>query len=98
MLWRTSLLGALVILGLGGGPAAAWDRPVFDFRGELPVPGGTLRLEARCTEGTDGFRCRAESRGPSGGGFQFEGRLFFPLQPPATLEPPVTTQNLPRWF
>ena len=96
--WRAGLVAAMVLVGIGAAPAAAWDRPVFDFRGELPVPGGTVRLEARCAEGRDGFHCRAGTRVPSGRGFEFEGRLLLRPQPPPTSEPPITTQNSPRWF
>ncbi len=98
MWWRVGLVGAWLFLGFGAGQAAAWDRPLFDLMGEISVPGGTVRLEARCAEGKDGFRCRAGTRGPSGRGFEFEGRLLLPPQPPAAPEPPIATRNLPRWF
>jgi hypothetical protein len=98
MSWLTSLLGVVILLAFGGRPAAAWDRPVFDFKAKLPVQGGSVRLEARCTEGRVGFHCRAGTRGPSGRGFEFEGRLLLGPQPPAPLEPLITTQNIPRWF
>ncbi len=93
---RLGLAVAIVLAGVL--PATAADRPLFEFQGDLPVPGGTVRLEARCVEGADGFHCRAGTRAPSGRGFQFEGR--FGLTPPAPPEVEKTgpARDAPRWF
>ncbi len=98
MSWRISLVTAVVLVGVGVSPVTAWDGPLFDFRGEFPVPGGMLRLEARCTEGPDGLSCRAGGRAPSGGGFQFEGHLRPAPPEPPTLERTGPAHNAPRWF
>ena len=98
MRWRIGLLTAVMLLGAGVSPAAAWDGPLFDFRGEFPVPSGTLCLEARCTALADALTCLVESLGPSGRGFHAEGR--FRLSPPDSpkLEQTAPTQKAPRWF
>lgn len=98
MLSRVGLGVGLAMMVVGAATATAADRPLFEFRGQLPVPGGTARLEARCDNGTDGLQCRAGGRGPSGEGFQFEGR--FRLSPAEPLEPGLTepVRNAPRWF
>lgn len=98
MSWRIGLVTAVMLVGVGVSPAAAWERTFFDFRGEIPVWGGTLQLEARCSRTTEGASCRAGSRTPTGRGFQFEWR--FRPEPPdfPKLEPTAPTQNAPRWF
>ena len=98
MSWKVGLVAAVVLMGVGAAAAAAGDRPLFDFKGEVPVPGGTLRLEAWCTEGADGLSCRAGGRGPSGRGFQFEGHVGPSRPEPPRLEQTGPTQNAPRWF
>lgn len=94
---RVRWLVAVVALA-GAAPAAAADDPYFDFRGAFPVPGGTLRLEARCQTGAEEVSCRAESRGPSGQGFQAEGRLRLQSRPQAAQEPPEPAHPETRWF
>ncbi len=96
MMWKLGLVAAVVLAGVG--PAAAGDRPLFDFRGELPVPGGTVRLEARCAEGAEGLHCRAGTRAPSGRGFEIEGRFRLRPSAPPELEKTGPSQNAPKWF
>lgn len=98
MVSRLALVAGIVLAGAT--PAAAWEQPLFDFRGEFPVPGGTFRLETRCLREAEGLRCRAQSRGPAGRGFQFEGRLLLWPQPPTftTSPKPPSPDPAPRWF
>ncbi len=96
MAWRIGLVVAIVLTGVP--PATAADRPLFDFRGEVPVLGGTARLEVRCESAGEAVRCRAEGRGPSGRGFQAEGGFRPAPQAPAAPEPAPPAPNLPKWF
>ena len=99
MAWKSGLVA--VILTVCAGPAAsvaADDRPLFTFRGEIPVPGGTVRLEAGCAEGVEGLTCRAGTRGPSGQGFQLEGRFRFLPPSPPEVEKTGPSQSAPQWF
>jgi hypothetical protein len=96
MLKRLGLAAAMVVVGVATATAA--DRPLFEFRGEVPVPGGTARLETRCDKETDGLQCRAGGRGPSGEGFQFEVRLRSLLRDHPSPENTEKTRNAPQWF
>jgi len=99
MIMRIALTVGILLVGASS--AAAWERPLFDFRGEFPVPGGTMRWGTQCVREAEGVRCRAESLGPRGRGFQFEGRLLlWPQGPTVTTEPgsPRALQTAPRWF
>ena len=97
MFLRVSLVAGAALVAASS--AAAWERPLFDFRGEFPVPGGTMRLETRCVREAEVVRCRAESLGPKGRGFQFEGRLLlWPQAPTVTSDPGSPPQTAPRWF
>ena len=99
MAWKSGLVAAILITCAGpAAPAAAGDRPIFDFKGEMPVPGGTVRLEARCESAGEAVRCRAEGRGPSGRGFQAEGRFLLAPPAPAAPEPTGPQQNSSQWF
>lgn len=96
MTWKVGL--ALGTILAWAGPAAAWDRPLFDFHTEVPVPGGMLRLQARCEAGGHTVNCRAEGRGPSGRGFRAEGKFSLTPQAPAAPEPTWSPHTPPRWF
>jgi hypothetical protein len=98
MSWQISLVTAVILLGAGVSPAGAWERTLFDFRGEFPVGSGAVRFEASCAVGLDGLNCRAGGRVPTGQGFQFEGR--FRSSPPDSpkIEKTAPPQNAPRWF
>ncbi len=96
MAGRLGLVVAMVLAGVL--PATAADRPLFEFRGEVPVPGGAARLEARCENAGEAVRCWAEGRGPSGRGFQVEGRFLLAPHAPAAPEPAPPVHNLPQWF
>ena len=98
MVSRTILFAGLSVL-LAAVAAAADDRPLFNFKGEIAVPGVTVRLDARCAGGQEALNCRVESVGPSGQAFQFEGRLR--LTPPdrrTSEDPGGPNLNTPRWF
>ena len=96
MLKRLGLVVTMVAVGVA--TASAGERPLFEFKGEVPAPGGTARLEARCDKGTEGVRCRVGGRGPSGEGFQFEGSfLSLPREFPSSGQA-ETPRNAPRWF
>ncbi|HEY7676529.1 MAG TPA: hypothetical protein VIG69_05630 [Candidatus Methylomirabilis sp.] len=90
-------LAAVMVL-VAGATATAADRPLFEFRGEVPVPGGTARLEARCDAGGDAVSCRVEGRGPSERGFRVEGRILRPPQVQSAPQPPRPLANPPQWF
>lgn len=96
MLRRLGLVAAMVAAGVV--PAAAEERPVFDFRGEIPVPGGTARLEARCDAGGETVSCRVEGKGPTDRGFRAEGRILLTPKAPATSDPSQPPASPPRWF
>lgn len=99
MMKRLILTGAMILAGAM--PAAAWEQSLFDFKGEFPVPGGSLRLETRCAREAEGIRCRLGSLGPAGRGFQFEGRLLIWPQAPTVSSDPGPQhppQTGPRWF
>ena len=91
-------LGLAAAMVLVAGAATAADRPLFEFRGEVPAPGGTVRLEARCAQGSDGVSCRAGSQTPSGRGFEIEGRFRLAPPEPPKPEPTTPSQSGPRWF
>jgi hypothetical protein len=96
MLKGLGLAAAMVLVG--GAAAAAADRPLFEFRGEVPVHGGTARLEARCDAEGDAVTCRVEGRGPSDRGFRVEGRILRPPEARSAPDSPRPQPNPPQWF
>ncbi len=96
--WAGAAVLALAMPMLDAATAMAADRPLFDFRGEIPVPGGTAQWEARCDAGGDALHCRVEGKGPSQRGFRAEGRILLTPQAPPAPEPPGSGSPRPQWF
>ena len=85
MAWESG--GVVAILTVCAETAAAGDRPIFEFKGQVPVPGGTARLDARCAASGEVVHCLAEGRGPSERGFDAEEQIFVEPQAPAAPDP-----------
>ena len=93
---RWALIAAVLLVSAA--PAAAADRPLFEFRGEVPAPGGLLRLEARCTRASRDITCRVGGTAPSGRDFGVEWRVYAAPPPPPGLERTGRDPGAPRWF